>query len=508
MTVGPVPGSGSGSGAPVEGSPPPGGPGSPGGAPEGGKPPTGTGGAPEGGAPPGEDFGSFDGMIDEGEFLHMANEAAGDDMQARQLVNTIRMNTVSHQGATGGGFREMSDAATEHREGMTETHDSRDAFVREGEVRSETRASIRDALASGDTRALKELFSRFSASDRAAGRANPNPNPNPANPGAGTPGKGVLGTPVGSGSGTPGGASGAGTPTNPPIFPNATGPLATLTQPRMTALSSRIANMPEGPQKTEAQQLEAQLRAAISASPPDQEAAQAALEGLAALGIELGGEEETDEVEERADVEAGEGEGEGDAGHLPGRAGGEGEGRRTRVARTFNPSEHLAEGMVLLSGGGRGGDAEVDAHGARMERGLSLVLGGGATGYATHVATDRAVRGTYAEGDGSGGGSGADGGSGDGSVAFGSMVDSDGSLAAGGYRLDTAAAGLGGSYGIRTADGRFIPQWMALSDHGGLPPGVRAAVARDAGLRTRFGAEAVSGSRAGVTGDLWAGMRC
>ncbi|MDL1872560.1 hypothetical protein FBR05_10165 [Deltaproteobacteria bacterium PRO3] len=52
------------------------------------------------------------------------------------------------------------------------------------------------------------------------------------------------------------------------------------------------------------------------------------------------------------------------------------------------------------------------------------------------------------------------------------------------------------------------PEWMALSDHGGLPPGVRAAVARDAGLRTRFGAEAVSGARAGVTGDLWAGMRC
>jgi len=49
---------------------------------------------------------------------------------------------------------------------------------------------------------------------------------------------------------------------------------------------------------------------------------------------------------------------------------------------------------------------------------------------------------------------------------------------------------------------------MALSEHGGLPPGVRAAVARDAGLRTRFGAEAVSGARAGVTGDLWAGMRC
>lgn len=505
MGVGSVPGSGGG-GAPVEGSPPPGGPEGSGG-PEGGKPPAGPEGAPEGGAPPGEDFGSYDGMVDEGEFLHMAEEAAGDDMQARQLVNTIRMNTVSHQGATGGGFREMSDTATEHREGMTETHDARDAFVREGESRAETRASIRDALASGDTRALKELFSRFSASDRAAGRANPNP-ANPGNPGAGTPGKGgVLGAPVGSGTGT-GGATGAGTPANPPIFPNATGPLATLTQPRMTALSGRVANMPEGPQKTEAQQLEAQLRAAISASPPDQEAAQAALEGLAALGIELGGEEETDEVEERADVEAGEGEGEGDAGHLPGRAGGEGEGRRVRVARTFNPSEHLAEGMVLLSGGGRGGDAEVDAHGARMERGLSLVLGGGATGYATHVATDRAVRGTYAEGDGSGGGSGTDAGSGDGSVAFGSMVDTDGSLAAGGYRLDTAAAGLGGSYGIRTADGRFIPQWMALSDHGGLPPGVRAAVARDAGLRTRFGAEAVSGARAGMTGDLFAGMRC
>lgn len=505
MGVGSVPGSGSG-GAPVEGSPPPGGPEGTGGAPEGGKPPAGAEGAPEGGAPPGEDFGSFDGVVDQGEFLHMAEEAAGDDLAARQLVNTIRMNTVSHQGATGGGFHEMSNSASEHREGMTETHDARDAFVREGEVRAEARASIRDALASGDTRALKELFSRFSANDRAASRSNPNPSGNPANPAAGAPGKGVLGTPVASGGGT-GGPAATGTPANPPIFPNATGPLATLTQPRMTALSGRIANMTDGAQKTEAQQLEAQLRAAISASPPDQEAARAALEGLAALGIELGPEEDTEEVGDHPDVSDGDAD-EGDASHMPPRAGGEGAGPRPRVARTFNPSEHLAEGMVLLSGGGGGGDPEVDTHGARMERGLGLVLSGGATRYATHTALAHAVHGTYAEGGGSGSGSGAGGGSGDGGVAFGAMVDTDGALAAGGYSLDTAAAGLGGSYGVRTRDGRFIPQWMALSEHGGLPPGVRAAVARDAGLRTRFGAEAVSGARAGMTGDLWAGMRC
>lgn len=506
MAVGGVPGSGGG-GA-VEGSPPPGGPEGSGGAPEGGKPPAGADGAPDGGAPPGDEFGSFDGMVDEGEFLHMASQEAGDDLAARSLVNQIRLNTVSHEGATGGGYREMSDTVAEGRDDMAASHDSRDAFVREGEARTETRASIRDALASGDSRALKELFSRFSASDRAATRGNPNPSGNPANPGTPTPGKGMLGSPVATGGGTTGGPTGTGTPANPPLFPGASGRLSTLTQPRMDSLSGRIANMPNGDQKTQAQQLETRLRAAIAAG--NREEAQAALDGLAALGIELGGEEGTDEVEERSGVEGGEGEGEGegDAGRMPGRAGGEGEGRRTRTRSVTFSTDHLNEGLTVLCGGGRGSDAEVDAHGARMERGLSLVCGGGATGYATHVATDRAVRGTYAEGDGSGDGSGTDGGSGDGSVAFGSMVDTDGTLAAGGYRLDTAAAGLGGSYGIRTEDGRFIPQWMALSEHGGLPPGVRAAVARDAGLRTRFGAEAVSGSRAGVTGDLWAGMRC
>ena len=510
MGVGSVPGSGGG-GAPVEpGGSPPGGTGSPTGSPDGGgNPASGAAGTPpEGGVPPGEDFGSYDGMVDEGEFLQMANEAAGDDLQARQLVNTIRLNTVSHEASAGAGAsRDMREGESAGHADREEAHADRFTADREISARTETRAALRDALASGDQRALKELFSRFSTGDRAAA-AKPNPSANPANPGAPTPGKGMLGAPMGTGGGTSGARAGTGTPANPPIFPNATGRLSTLTQPRMTALSGRIANMPEGQQKTDAQQLETRLRQAIASG--NREEAQAALDGLAAMGIELGGEEETDEVGEEAELEGGDGEGEGDgdAARLPARAGGDGEGRRTRVARTFNPSEHLAEGLTVLSGGGRGDDAEVDAHGARMERGLSLICGGGATGYATHVATARAVRGTYAEDGGGGDGTGGGGSSGDGSVAFGSMVDTDGTLASGGYRLDTAAAGLGGSYGIRTADGRFIPQWMALSEHGGLPPGVRAAVARDAGLRTRFGAEAVSGARAGMTGDLWAGMRC
>lgn len=494
MGVGSVPGSGSGSGTPVEGSPPPGGPGSTGGAPEGGKPPAGAGGAPEGGAPPGEDFGSFDGIVDEGEFLQIADQMTGDDMQARQLVNQIRLNTVSHEASAGAGAsRDMREAESGHHAAREEGHVDRFTADREMSARAETRSALRDALASGDTRALKELFSRFSAGERAAARANPNPNPNPANPGAGTPGKGGLGTPVGSGSGT-GGPKATGTPTNPPIFPNATGPLATLTQPRMTALSGRIANMPDGAQKTEAQQLESQLRAAISASPPDQEAAQAALEGLAALGIELGPEEDTEEVGDHTDVSDGDAA-DGDASHMPPRAGGEGEGRRPRVARTFNPSEHLAEGMVLLSGGSGGGDPEVDTHGARMERGLGLVLSGGATHYATHTALAHAVHGTYAGEDGSGSGGGMGSGSNPNDpTGFGSMVDPMGKL--GNYGIVETPGPMGNFAVVDRSTGRVYGM-----DDARLPADARPGVRSWIGIGREVRARAMSG--AGFGGEFY-----
>jgi hypothetical protein len=229
-----------------------------------------------------------------------------------------------------------------------------------------------------------------------------------------------------------------------------------------------------------------------------------------AEALESGTTRETRDSDEVGDGEVGEDDeasGTGEGGRT-GRSDGDGTGRQTRIARTFSPDEHLQQGVMEFSGRG-GREGEVDSHSARMRAGLRLVCGGGGATYATRVSTDGAVRGTYAQDqDDSGTGGGGRGSSGDGSVEFGRMTDTDGALRAGGYRLDTAAAGLGGSYGVRTADGRFIPQWLATSDRGGLPPGVRTAIARDASLRTRFGAEAISGARAGMTGDLWAGQRC
>ncbi|MCE9624834.1 MAG: hypothetical protein K8R69_05185 [Deltaproteobacteria bacterium] len=506
MAVGGATGPG---GQPVDtGSPPPGGPDAPPGGASG-APPAGPGGAGDGAAPPGgNDFGTFDGMVDTGEFLDMASAEANltNDVGAQNLLNQIRLNTVSQEGSAGATVSQgMAEGASEHASAMADTHTDRFTDARELEARGEVRGSIRDALASGDQKELMSLFSRFSSSPRGSGSGNPakgapNPNaPNPANPGAAGP----MAPPPG---GPTGGRAEGGPPANPPLVPNASGSLGQLTQPRLANLSGRISSMPEGTPKTQAQQLETRLRAALAASPPDHEAAQAALDGLAAMGIEMGETDEPDALESREGTDAAT-DGDGEEGRTRDGMSREGGGAPRRVARTFT-SDDLSRSVTVFASGERGGNADGEDHLTRMGTGLRVICGGRGTDFATRVATDGAVRGTYAEDDSGGDGTGGGGSSGDGSVAFGGLVDGDGSLAAGGYRLDTAAAGLGGSYGVRTSDGRFIPQWLALSEHGGLPPGVRAAVARDAGLRTRFGAESVSGARAGVTGDLYAGARC
>ncbi|HKY64708.1 MAG TPA: hypothetical protein VJR29_14980 [bacterium] len=506
MGVGSVPGGGSGpvdTGGEAPQGPPPGG--------EGGDTgPQSTGGAGEGGT---SGVGGEE-VLFESDFGYgtepppdSPETTDADDMASRQLCNTIALRCTedlaarnqvigSHDDATRADANTRADAALQQ-EGDTYRADAR----------SETRSGdLGEAFRTGDRRAIDSFFKNImggnregSSHTRTASGNQPGTVPNPNPGGTMTPTRGRT-------EGGPG-TAGNNPPTNPPIFPGATGRLATLTQPRMDALAGRIANMPNGEQKTQAQQLETRLRAAIASG--NQEEASQIMDQLAAMGIEVGGEEgtdEADEIREEGEIAEGEGEGEGE-GIGTGRRGEGGEGGTPRLARTRFGTETLSAGMMVFHGGdgpnGEGGD-----HLTRMGTGLRTVLSGRGTEAAARLSTDDAVRGVLYEGGGGDGDSASGGGSRDSSVEFGSMVDTDGALARGGMRLDTAAAGIGGAYGIRTSDGRFIPQWMAMSEHGGLPPGVRSAISRDAALRTRFGAEAVSGASAGRTGDLWAGMRC
>ena len=472
---------------------------------EGAKPPAGTGEGSEGTRGPG---GSTEGgELNFGSDFGLGTELPGDapptdmeegDLASRQLCNTIALRCTEDASARGQIITSHGDSVREDASARADSQLQQDSDTYRADARSEgRRGDMGEILSSGDRRMVDNALKNLLGGTREG--ATPNKTQGQPQP---MPGQQFVQTRAGTQQPTQTGQTQQ--PQQPPIFPNATGRLANLTQPRMDQLSGRIQQMPNGEQKTQAQQLETRLRQAI-ASGNQQEASQI-MDQLAAMGIEMGGEQEAGGVEEEGEVGEGDvGEGEGEGSGVGRRE--SGEGATPRLARTHLSQDHLQQGVMVFHGGG-GTHGEQGDHLTRMGTGLRTVLSGRGTEAATRLSTDDAVRGVlYQGGDGDGDTAGG-GGNGDSSVAFGNMVDTDGALAARGLRLDTAAAGIGGAYGVRTEDGRFIPQWMAMSEHGGLPPGVRAAIARDAGLRTRFGAEAVSGASAGRTGDLWAGMRC
>lgn len=129
---------------------------------------------------------------------------------------------------------------------------------------------------------------------------------------------------------------------------------------------------------------------------------------------------------------------------------------------------------------------------------------------AVACATARAVRMTYGQdGDEQGSGRGE---SQDRGVDFG-MLDQDGQLAAAGYKVDAAAAGLGGAYGIRTADGKLVPMWAAAyggdrGDDRGIGEEARKAAQGYGKFRAFIAASTLSGASAAQTGQIQFAHRC
>ncbi|HEX5034238.1 MAG TPA: hypothetical protein VFW62_07145, partial [bacterium] len=445
MGVGSVPGGGSGpidqgpgtegpQGPPGSGESPPGGP-EGGTGPEGSGPPTGEGGL---------DFsGDFGFGTDEPPPDVAGEEEA--DTASRSLLNTIANQSQQLASARTSILGSHDDNARADANSRADAALQQDSDTFRADTRTETsRSDAGAALASKDRQVIENVFKNLTSGRREEANPSrtgtpaggmPNPNPNPA--GTAVPLRGRA-----EGAPNPAGTN---PPPNPPVFPGATGRLANLTQPRMDALAGRIANMPEGTQKTQAQQLETRLRAAVASG--NQEEAAQIMDQLAAMGIEIGGEEATDEADEiREEGEIGEGEGEGEGeGVGTGRRGEGGEGRAPRLAGTRFGTDTLNSGMMVFHGGG-GPNGEGGDHLTRMGTGLRTVLSGRGTEAAARLSTEDAVRGVLYEGGGDSDGSASGGGSRDSSVEFGSMVDTDGALAGGGMRLDTAAAGIGGAY--------------------------------------------------------------
>ncbi len=169
------------------------------------------------------------------------------------------------------------------------------------------------------------------------------------------------------------------------------------------------------------------------------------------------------------------------------------------------PDLSLSESAVILvctAGTARLDQAGKDSlRGAQFKAAVRAMENG-----AVACITARAVRMTYEQnGDREGSGRGE---SQDKGVSFG-MFDQDGKLAAAGCKVDAAAAGLGGCYGVRTADGKLVPMWAAAyGDDRGLSADAREAAKNYSSTRAFIAASTLSGSSAAKTGQIQFAHRC
>lgn len=450
-----------------------------------GNPGTGEGGLDFGGG----DFGLGDSLPTGGETTDET------DMASRQLCNTIALRCTEDSAARGQILGSHDDNTRANEGDRADSRLMTDSDTYRADGRTETRHSdLGEAFRGGDRRVIDNLFKSLLGGGREG--ANPKSTGNPTT----TPGTPAQPNPTGTtpmtarGEGNPNPTGTTGTTSNPPLLPGATGRAATLTQPRLDQLGSRIANMPNGEPKTQAQTLETRLRAAIASG--NHEEASQIMDQLAAMGIEVGGEESTDDVHEEGDVAEGEGaEGEGEGSGVRSEGG---ERPTPRLTKTHLTSDNLNAGVLVFSGGdgtnGEGGD-----HLTRMGTGLRTVLSGKGTDAATRLSTDAAIRGVLDDAPGGDDSSGGGGGS--------SSSHSGPTIAAtdGTRRMEVVdAPGPLGNFAVRDeATGRIYGMYDARLS-ADVMPGVRDYTR----VRTRIGAEAISGSTAASTGELWAGMRC
>lgn len=426
---------------------------------------------------------------------HDETSTSDTDTASRSLCNTIALRCTEDASARNQILGSHDDNTRANEGDRAENRLMADSDTYRSDTRATTRTSdLGDAFRSGDRRVIDNVFKSLMGGGREGANpthtANPTGTPVPNQP---------TGNPTGTTTGkTEGNPNPTGTPTesHPPLLPGATGRAATLTQPRLDQLGARIAGMPNGEQKTQAQQLETRLRAAIASG--NHEEASQIMDQLAAMGVEVGGEESTEETHE--DAEVGEGEGaDGEGGGEGGvRRGGDGERPTPRTARTHMTSDTLNTGVTIFhSGGGEGGE-RYDVM-TRSRIGIETLVAGRGTDAATRLSTDAAVRGVLEDNpgndDSAGGGS------------RGSSADT-GPMIAGGdgtRRMSVVdAPGPLGNFAVRDErTGRIYGMYDARLG-ADVMPGVRDYTR----VRTRIGAEAISGASAANTGELWAGMRC
>ncbi|HCU24906.1 MAG TPA: hypothetical protein DF383_07805 [Deltaproteobacteria bacterium] len=432
-------------------------------------------------------FGEFGNLPGLNEMTDAAKQAAAN------LCNMIARNETVGKTTRDDIFKDHTTQTGKTQEEMAsrkaENNLATSRFTEHAEARSD---NLTEALSRGDMAAVQKFFAKLNAGGEAARRNAANPN-NPNQPGA-TPGR------LGANAAQANSKTNQAKTSAPPLFPKAPSDsrAANLTQPRLAQLGAKIAKLPEGDKKTEAQKLGEQLLRAAGAG-GDHKAAEEILKKLAALGIKLKGEEKSKSLEERQELEEAQTETEGE-GKVAREGTKEGQAPR-RVARIFS-NDLLKDGITCYGGGDQGEKGEVSDYAELMRTGLRIVCGGSATEYATRVATEGAVRGTYAEGDGEGDSAGGRGGRN--SLDPVEVLGSESGL-----RFDVTITGASVAY---TPDGRVIGAYQIYNPQGN--PSVRRLSNKDLGIlatlrrdRSMIFARASSGI-SGERGVYHAGMMC
>jgi hypothetical protein len=398
--------------------------------------------------------GTIDGKVDQGEFAgllesesQMPNLSAEDKQNASNLLNEIR--TIGNLGEIGQGqaSQSLNESAQSYQQATTQTHDNFQMAQQEMEARGEVRSDIHQALQSGDTQAVRNLFnSMFGGGQPAATKTtDEGTTAQQSRDAARTDTTRAQTKSLGEGA----------------AMPQQTGLATSKTATGQTSeAASKFEALPTNQQKQvqqfqsarrEVAQLKAKLEQAKTEGEKEslkkllaeKEAAAKELKEamppeVAALaeGEDIEETKETGEAEEGKEAEGEEGEGKGVSTKK------EGEGAPRKVA-SFRPTEHLAEGCTVFSSGEKPRN-EGEEHLNRMGAGLRICLSGKATEYATNVATRDAVRGSYAEGEGEGdmmGGGGSKGENPLDGVGMGSLTDKEGVLKSKGYSLVSDASG-------------------------------------------------------------------
>jgi hypothetical protein len=398
--------------------------------------------------------GTIDGKVDQGEFAgllesesQMPNLSAEDKQNASNLLNEIR--TIGSQQSIVGSdvLQGRAESASDFQQATVQQHDNFQMAQQEMEMRGEVRSDIHQALTSGDTQAVRNLFnSMFGGGQSAATKTtDEGTTTQQSRDAARTDTSRAQTKSLGEGA----------------AMSQQTGLATSKTATGQTSeAASKFEALPTK-QQQQVQQFQsarrevAQLKAKLEQAKTEGEqeslkkliaekesAAQEMLEAMppdvAALaeGEDIEKPEEKEGAEETKEKEGEEGEGKGVSTKK------EGEGAPRRVA-SFRPTEHLAEGCTVFSSGDKPRN-EGEEHLNRMGAGLRICLSGKGTEYATNVATRDAVRGSYAEGDGEGdtmGGGGSKGENPLDGVGMGSLTDKEGVLKSKGYSLVSDASG-------------------------------------------------------------------